>query len=69
VGRSANGADMAVLRATWLLSRRSAVYLTAGAIGNRGASALSVSGGTPTGTAPASGGSQTGVMAGVRHSF
>jgi predicted porin len=67
--RGALGADMTVLRATWLLSRRTAVYLTAGAIANRGASALSVSGGTPAGAAPAAGSSQTGVMAGLRHSF
>ncbi len=55
--------------ATWLLSRRTAAYLTAGAISSHDASAQSVSDGSPVGAAPAAGGSQTGVMAGVRHGF
>lgn len=65
---SANKANLAAIRATYSLSRRTAVYATAGAIQNKGTLALSVSGGQP-GSAPVPGGSQSGVAFGVRHSF
>lgn len=65
---SPNGAKMLALRATYLLSKRTAIYATAGHISNSGALALAVSGGA-AGGAPAVGGSQTGVAAGIRHSF
>lgn len=65
---SANRANLAAVRASYLLSRRTAVYATVGAIQNHGTLALSVSGGQPGG-APVAGGSQTGVAFGMRHSF
>jgi predicted porin len=65
---SANKADMGALRATYSLSKRTAVYATAGRINNAGALAISVSGGA-AGSNPVAGASQNGAMVGVRHSF
>jgi len=65
---SANGAKLLALRATYNLSRRTAVYVTAGHIKNDGALALSASGGAP-GSSPVAGASQSGVLAGIRHAF
>ena len=65
---STNHATLGAVRLTYQLSKRSAIYATAGHIANRGALALSVSAGAP-GSNPAAGESQTGVMLGVRHSF
>ncbi len=65
---SAAGATLGVLRATHALSRRTAVYATAGHIGNRGGLALSVSGGAG-GSSPLPGGAQSGLAAGLRHAF
>lgn len=65
---SANAAALLALRANYSLSRRTAVYLSIGHIANDGALALSVSGTAP-GSAPVAGGSQSGVIAGIRHAF
>ncbi|WP_395704220.1 porin [Aquabacterium sp.] len=65
---SANAATLAALRLSYLLSRRTALYATAGHIGNDGTLALSVSNGA-AGAAPAAGTGQSGVMLGMRHAF
>jgi predicted porin len=65
---SANKSTMAALRATYNLSKRTALYATAGRINNDGALALSVSSGQAASN-PVAGGSQTAVAMGVRHSF
>lgn len=65
---SANQATLAVARATYNLSKRTAVYASVARIDNEGASAFSVSGGQ-AGSNPVAGGNQTGVALGVRHSF
>jgi predicted porin len=65
---SANGAKLFALRGTYALSKRTAVYATAGRINNDGTTALSVSNGA-AGGAPPAGGGQTGIAAGLRHSF
>ncbi|BEU98797.1 porin (plasmid) [Acidovorax sp. DW039] len=65
---SANQATLLALRTTYHLSKRTAVYATAGHIANDGTLALSVSN-AGTGSNPAAGGSQTGLGVGIRHSF
>lgn len=65
---SADGATLWVARATYNLSRRSAVYATWGHIQNQGDLALSVSAGAG-GSNPVAGAAQGGVAAGVRHAF
>lgn len=65
---SANKATLFALRATYNLSKRTALFATAGHISNKGTLALSVSG-AAAGGGTAAGGSQTGVAIGVRHSF
>ena len=65
---SSNQASLATLRATYSLSRRTALYATYGHIANQGALALSVSAGAG-GSNPAAGASQSAVAAGIRHSF
>jgi predicted porin len=65
---SPNRATLAVARATYALSRRSAVYAMAGRIGNGGSLALSVSAGAG-GSSPVAGGSQAAFALGLRHSF
>jgi len=55
-------------RVQYAFSRRTSAHLTAGTIDNEGSLALSVSGGAP-GSSPVAGGSQQGVMVGVRHAF
>lgn len=65
---SANQATLLALRTTYHLSKRTAVYATAGHISNDGSLALSVSN-AGTGSNPAAGGSQTGLGVGIRHSF
>jgi predicted porin len=65
---SANAATLAAVRATYNLSKRTAVYASAGRMNNDGVLALSVSGGQP-GSNPIAGGSQTGLAMGIRHSF
>lgn len=56
------------LRAMYHLSKRTAVYASAGYLKNSGKSALTVSASQP-GSSPLAGVSQTGVGIGVRHSF
>ena len=65
---SDNAATLFALRGTYHLSKRTAVYATAGHIANDGSSALSVSN-AGSGTNPVAGGSQTGVSFGMRHAF
>ena len=65
---SANAATLAAVRATYHLSKRTAVYASAARMNNDGALALSVSGGQP-GSNPVAGGSQMGLATGIRHSF
>ena len=55
-------------RVTYALSRRTALYATAGAVSNEGSLALSVSAGA-AGSNPKAGASQTGITAGLRHAF
>ena len=65
---SSNRAALAATRVTYALSKRAAVYATAGHIRNEGALALSVSAGAP-GSNPAAGAPQSGFTLGVRHLF
>ena len=65
---SANEAMLYAIRGTYNLSKRTAVYATAGHISNKGTLALSVSN-AATGSNPAAGAAQTGVSVGMRHSF
>lgn len=65
---SPNQATLLTLRTQYSLSKRTAVYATVGHISNDGALGLSVSAGQPGGNTLA-GGSQVGLLTGVRHSF
>jgi len=65
---SANGATLFAVRGTYSLSKNTAVYLTAGHIGNDGTLALGVSN-AAAGNGPAAGQGQTGLAAGMRMSF
>jgi len=65
---SANQATLYALRGTYSLSKRTALYATAGQISNDGTLALGVSN-AAAGNGPAAGNSQTGLAAGIRHSF
>lgn len=62
---SDNDARLAILRATYNLSRRTGIYLTTAFVSNGGTAAFSASAGGTVGP----GLSQTGVMAGLRHFF
>lgn len=78
---STNGSKSTLFsaRVAYALSKRTAVYVIAGRMSNKGSANAGVSGGTvppdtpvggtPTGTGPGAGLSQTGYMIGVRHSF
>jgi predicted porin len=59
---------IAALRSTYLLSKRTAVYLQGAYLWNSAKAAYTVSQGGG-GTTPAPGMGQLGVMAGIRHSF
>lgn len=65
---SSNKATLGAVRATYSLSKRTSLYATTGHIANGGILALSVSAGA-AGSNPVAGGSQVGVMLGMRHSF
>lgn len=67
---SDDGGRMLALRGTYAFSRRTAAYLTVGALSNEGRARFSPSV-TLSGTAlaPAAGQSQTGIMVGLRHAF
>lgn len=67
---SADDGRLLVLRGTYAFSKRTAVYTTIGMLRNRGAARFSPSVGlSHTPWAPDAGDSQTGIMAGLRHSF
>ena len=66
--QSDNGATLAAARTTYSLSKRTALYASLARIANRGALALSVSGGAVGGN-PVAGAAQNGVAAGLRHAF
>jgi predicted porin len=65
---SANKATLLALRGTYSLSKRTAIYATAGHIVNDGSLAISAST-AAAGSAPAPGENQTGMAVGIRHSF
>ena len=65
---SGNRATLAATRATYSLSKRTALYATFGHIDNGGLLALSVSAGAP-GSNPPPGSGQLGVATGLRHFF
>lgn len=65
---SANRATLFALRSSYSLSKRTALYATVGHVSNDGTLAVSVTNAAP-GANPAAGGTQTGLGAGVRHSF
>jgi len=65
---SANKAVLLTLRGTYLLSRRTSLYLSASAVRNSGTLASPVST-NPPGTVPLAGASQQSLMAGIRHTF
>lgn len=65
VKNSANDATLVAAKLTYSLSKRTAVYTTAGHISNGGTAAISVSAAGSVGA----GMNQNGVMAGVRHFF
>lgn len=65
---SADAATLVAARVQYAFSRRTSAYATAGWIDNDGTLDLSVSGGAPGGN-PVAGGTQTGLMVGVRHVF
>ncbi|MFM9902353.1 MAG: porin [Polaromonas sp.] len=59
---------LVAMRALYKLSKRTTVYGQLGHISNQSLAAVSVSGGAP-GSNPLAGGSQTGTMVGINHSF
>jgi predicted porin len=61
-------ATLVAVRGIYSLSRQTALYATAGRIVNSGSSALSVSAGAG-GSSPLPGTAQSGLAAGIRHSF
>ncbi|WP_246327126.1 porin [Burkholderia guangdongensis] len=63
------GASVIAARAMYLLSARSAVYVTAGRLFNQRHAAFTIDGGAVTGSSPVDGVDQTGVMIGIRHLF
>jgi predicted porin len=62
---SGNDTRMAIVRATYNFSKRTAVYALVGNVRNGGTAARSVSAGNTV----APGGTQTGIMTGIKHSF
>jgi predicted porin len=65
---NADRATLVALRATYFLSKRTAIYATGGTIDNDGRAAVSVSNGAPGG-GPSAGRAQSGLAAGMRHLF
>ncbi|MBN3785533.1 porin [Burkholderia sp. Ac-20353] len=68
-GGSSVGASVIAARATYLLSKRSAVYITAGRMFNQRNATFTIDGGVVSGSNPVPGVNQTGVMVGIRHQF
>jgi predicted porin len=62
---SGNDTDQAVVRALYNFSKRTATYVEVGNVRNKGTAARSVS----SGGTVAAGATQTGLMAGIRHTF
>ncbi|MBK0114055.1 MULTISPECIES: porin [unclassified Delftia] len=69
VKESSNDAQMVAIRALYNLSKRTATYVTAGKMYNKGASTFTIDGGVVAGSSPAPGVDQTGIMVGIRHAF
>ena len=70
VSGSQLGASVIAARASYLFSKRSSLYITAGHVFNQRDSTITVDGGAlPGASNPAPGVDQTGVMIGVRHKF
>jgi predicted porin len=65
---SSNKAQLFVARGTYTLASGLVVYAGLGQIANEGASAISVSSGA-SGSNPVAGGSQTGIVGGLRYAF
>lgn len=65
VKASPNDANLCVVRGTYHLSKRTAVYAALGKSSNSGTAAIALSAGATV----VAGGAQNGVMAGMRHSF
>lgn len=69
-GGSSAGASLFAARATYLLSKRTAVYVTAGRVFNQRNAAFTIDGGViPPASSPLPGVNQTGAMVGIRHQF
>ncbi|MFM0555660.1 porin [Paraburkholderia sediminicola] len=69
-GGSSAGASVIAARASYLLSKRTSVYVTAGRMFNQRNAAFTIDGGViPPGSTPLPGVDQTGAMVGVRHQF
>jgi predicted porin len=69
-GGSSAGASVIAARATYLLSKRSSVYVTAGRVFNQRNGAYTIDGGViPPASNPLPGVNQTGAMVGIRHQF
>ena len=69
-GGSSAGASVIAARVTYLLSKRSSVYVTAGRVFNQRNSAITIDGGViPPASSPLPGVNQTGAMVGIRHQF
>jgi predicted porin len=69
-GGSSAGASLVAARATYFLSKRSSVYVTAGHVFNQRNAAFTIDGGViPPASSPLPGVDQTGVMVGMRHQF
>ncbi|MGF6274198.1 putative porin [Massilia sp. UYP11] len=62
---SGNDTNMVVLRGMYNFSKRTTVYLMGGKVDNSGAAAVALSAGATT----RAGGTQNGVMAGIKHAF
>ena len=65
VSNADRDATLLAVRANYLLSKRSSVYLMAGHLNNDGSSAVALSAGGSVGT----GKTQTGILAGIKHAF
>lgn len=69
VKQSPSDAQMIAARAMYHLSKRTATYITAGKMYNKGAATFTIDGGVASGANPAPGVDQTGIMVGIRHTF
>jgi predicted porin len=69
-GGSSAGASVIAARVSYLLSKRTSVYVTAGRMFNQRNAAFTIDGGViPPASTPLPGVDQTGAMVGVRHQF